>query len=67
MLPEVTAAKLKRLIGFSGRSVIAQTIKQQLPDEFQRAEFLLDHGIVDLIVERKHLKETLATVLSHFQ
>jgi len=67
MLADVIIAEPKALIGFAGPRVIEQTIKQQLPDEFQRAEFLLDHGIVDLIVERKRLKETLATVLSHFQ
>src|SRR5437867_1850068 len=67
MLGDVILAEPKALIGFAGPRVIEQTIKQQLPDEFQRAEFLLEHGIVDLIVERKHLKETLATVLSHFQ
>ena len=67
MLADVIIAEPKALIGFAGPRVIEQTIKQQLPDEFQRAEFLLDHGIVDLIVERKHLKETLTTVLSHFQ
>ena len=67
MLADLIIAEPKALIGFAEPRVIEQTIKQQLPDEFQRAEFLLDHGIVDLIVERKHLKETLATVLSHFQ
>ena len=67
MLADVIIAEPKALIGFAGPRVIEQTIKQQLPDEFQRAEFLLEHGIVDLIVERKHLKETLTTVLSHFQ
>jgi acetyl-CoA carboxylase carboxyl transferase subunit beta len=67
MLADVIIAEPKALIGFAGPRVIEQTIKQQLPDEFQRAEFLLEHGIVDLIVERKRLKETLATVLSHFQ
>jgi len=67
MLADVIMAEPKALIGFAGPRVIEQTIKQQLPDEFQRAEFLLEHGILDLIVERKRLKETLATVLSHFQ
>ena len=67
MLADVIIAEPKALIGFAGPRVLEQTIKQQLPDEFQRAEFLLEHGIVDLIVERKRLKETLATVLSHFQ
>jgi acetyl-CoA carboxylase carboxyl transferase subunit beta len=46
--------------------VIEQTIKQQLPDQFQRAEFLLEHGMIDMIVERKQLKETLSTLVGHF-
>jgi len=46
--------------------VIEQTIKQQLPDQFQRAEFLLEHGMIDMIVERKQLKETLSTLVAHF-
>jgi acetyl-CoA carboxylase carboxyl transferase subunit beta len=66
MLGDVVIAEPKALIGFAGPRVIEQTIKQQLPDEFQRAEFLLEHGMIDMIVERKHLKETLSTLLSHF-
>jgi acetyl-CoA carboxylase carboxyl transferase subunit beta len=46
--------------------VIEQTIKQQLPDQFQRAEFLLEHGMIDMIVERKRLKETVGTLVNHF-
>jgi acetyl-CoA carboxylase carboxyl transferase subunit beta len=65
MLGDVIIAEPKALIGFAGPRVIEQTIKQQLPDEFQRAEFLRDHGMVDMIVERKHLKESLSTLLSH--
>jgi len=65
MLGDVIIAEPKALIGFAGPRVIEQTIKQQLPDEFQRAEFLRDHGIVDMIVERKHLKEALSTLLGH--
>lgn len=65
MLGDVIIAEPKALIGFAGPRVIEQTIKQQLPDEFQRAEFLQDHGMVDMIVERKHLKEALGTLLSH--
>jgi acetyl-CoA carboxylase carboxyl transferase subunit beta len=65
MLGDVIIAEPKALIGFAGPRVIEQTIKQQLPDEFQRAEFLRDHGMVDIIVERKHLKEALSTLLSH--
>jgi acetyl-CoA carboxylase carboxyl transferase subunit beta len=66
MLGDVVIAEPKALIGFAGPRVIEQTIKQQLPDEFQRAEFMLEHGMIDMIVERKRLKETLSTLLSHF-
>jgi acetyl-CoA carboxylase carboxyl transferase subunit beta len=65
MLGDVIIAEPKALIGFAGPRVIEQTIKQQLPDEFQRAEFLLEHGMIDMIVKRKHLKESLSTLLSH--
>ncbi len=65
MLGDVIIAEPKALIGFAGPRVIEQTIKQQLPDEFQRAEFLLDHGMIDMIVERKRLKETVNTLLNH--
>lgn len=65
MLGDVILSEPKALIGFAGPRVIEQTIKQQLPEGFQRAEFLLDHGMIDAIVERKHLKETLSTLLSH--
>ncbi|HZS11316.1 MAG TPA: acetyl-CoA carboxylase, carboxyltransferase subunit beta [Nitrospirales bacterium] len=66
MLGDVTIAEPKALIGFAGPRVIEQTIKQQLPDEFQRAEFLLEHGMIDMIVPRKELKETVSALLSHF-
>jgi acetyl-CoA carboxylase carboxyl transferase subunit beta len=66
MLGDVIIAEPKALIGFAGPRVIEQTIKQQLPDEFQRAEFLLDHGMIDMIVPRKYQKDTLSTLLSHF-
>jgi len=59
MLGDVILAEPKALIGFAGPRVIEQTIRQQLPQEFQRAEFLLEHGIIDLIVPRKRLKESL--------
>ena len=65
MLGDVIIAEPKALIGFAGPRVIEQTIKQQLPDAFQRAEFLMDHGMIDMIVERKRLKETLNQLLSH--
>ncbi|MCP9449923.1 MAG: acetyl-CoA carboxylase, carboxyltransferase subunit beta [Nitrospira sp.] len=65
MLGDVIIAEPKALIGFAGPRVIQQTIKQQLPDQFQRAEFLLEHGMIDMIVERKRLKETVSTLVSH--
>lgn len=63
-LGDVILAEPKALIGFAGPRVIEQTIKQQLPPGFQRAEFLLEHGLIDRIVERKKMKQTLATLLS---
>jgi acetyl-CoA carboxylase carboxyl transferase subunit beta len=63
MLGDVILAEPRALIGFAGPRVIEQTIRQTLPEGFQRSEYLLEHGIIDLIVERKQLKETLATLL----
>ncbi len=65
MLGDVILAEPRALIGFAGPRVIEQTIKQRLPDGFQRAEFLLEHGMIDAIVRRPHLRETLHTVLRH--
>lgn len=65
MLGDVTIAEPRSLIGFAGPRVIEQTIKQQLPENFQRAEFLLEHGLIDMIVERKEMKNTLAKILGH--
>ena len=65
-LGDVIIAEPKSLIGFAGPRVIEETIKKPLPDGFQRAEFQQDHGHVDMIVDRKHLKETLAKALEFF-
>jgi len=65
MLGDIIIAEPKSLIGFAGPRVIEQTIKQQLPDNFQRAEFLLAHGMIDMVVDRKDLKETLSKLISH--
>ena len=51
------------LIGFAGRRVIEDTIKQRLPDDFQSAEFLLEHGFVDMIVPRKNIRRTLSRLI----
>jgi len=64
MLGDVIIAEPKSLIGFAGPRVIEQTIKQQLPESFQTAEFLLQHGMIDMIVNRKDLKQTLVKLLS---
>ena len=66
MLGDIIIAEPKALIGFAGPRVVEQTIKQQLPEGFQRAEFLLEHGMIDMIVERKRLKETLSKVINFF-
>jgi len=63
MLGDIILAEPKSLIGFAGPRVIEQTIKHSLPEDFQRAEFLLDHGIIDVVVERKNLRDTLAKLL----
>lgn len=67
MLGDVIIAEPRAMIGFAGRRVIEQTIKQQLPPEFQRAEFLMEHGMIDLILDRKELKRTLTKLLSFFR
>ena len=63
MLGDVIIAEPKALIGFAGPRVIEQTIRQQLPEGFQLSEFVLQHGMVDIIAERKDLKPTLIKVL----
>lgn len=63
MLGDVILAEPKSLIGFAGQRVIEQTIKQQLPEAFQRAEFLLEHGLIDKVVDRKDLKKTIARII----
>jgi acetyl-CoA carboxylase carboxyl transferase subunit beta len=64
MLGDINIAEPKALIGFAGPRVIEQTIRQKLPEGFQRAEYLLDHGMVDMIVNRKELRQTLARLLA---
>lgn len=62
-LGDIILAEPKALIGFAGPRVIEQTIRQKLPEGFQSAEFLLEHGFIDKIVERKDMKETLAKII----
>jgi len=63
MLGDINVAETKALIGFAGPRVIEQTIKQKLPEGFQSAEFLLEHGFVDIVVDRKGMKNVLANLL----
>ncbi|MEQ8328946.1 MAG: acetyl-CoA carboxylase, carboxyltransferase subunit beta [Longimicrobiales bacterium] len=65
MLGDVNLAEPAALIGFAGPRVIEETIKQELPSGFQRSEFLLEHGMVDRVVDRRELKETIALLLRH--
>jgi acetyl-CoA carboxylase carboxyl transferase subunit beta len=67
MLGDIIIAEPDALIGFAGPRVIEQTIRQQLPPGFQRSEFLLEHGMVDLVVARKDLKATLGRTLRWFE
>lgn len=66
MLGDIIIAELRSLIGFAGPRVIQETIKQQLPEGFQRAEFLLEHGMVDIVIERKELKNTVSKLIDIF-
>jgi acetyl-CoA carboxylase carboxyl transferase subunit beta len=63
MLGDLNIAEPRALIGFAGPRVIEQTIRQKLPDGFQRSEFLLDKGFLDMIVDRRELKATLGRCL----
>jgi len=63
MLGDVNIAEPKALIGFAGPRVIEQTIRQTLPEGFQRSEFLLEHGMLDMVVDRRELKDVIARVL----
>ena len=67
MLGDLNIAEPGALIGFAGPRIIKETIKKDLPAGFQSAEFLLEHGFLDFIMDRKELKTRLATVLSLFK
>ncbi len=64
MLGDIIIAEPQALIGFAGPSVIQQTIRQTLPDGFQRSEFLLDHGHIDMIVDRRQLRDQVSQLLA---
>jgi len=64
MLGDIAIAEPGAVIGFAGARVIEQTIRETLPEGFQRSEYLLDHGMVDMVVPRVELRDTLAKILS---
>ena len=67
MLGDIICGEPGALIGFAGPRVIKETIKKDLPEGFQRSEFLLEHGFLDFIVNRKELKEKMTQVLTLFK
>ncbi len=64
MLGDINIAEPKALIGFAGPRVIEQTVRETLPEGFQRSEFLLEHGAIDMIVDRRDMRERIASLLS---
>ncbi len=67
MLGDINIAEPKALIGFAGPRVIEQTVRQKLPEGFQRSEFLLEHGAIDMIIDRREIREGLANLILHLQ
>ncbi len=67
MLGDINVAEPKALIGFAGPRVIEQTVRETLPEGFQRSEFLLEHGAVDMIVDRRDMRDRLSSILSMLQ
>ena len=65
MLGDITIAEKGSTVGFAGKRVIQDTIREELPINFQKAEYLYDHGMVDIVVERKNLKKTISSLLHH--
>jgi acetyl-CoA carboxylase carboxyl transferase subunit beta len=67
MLGDVNIAEPNALIGFAGPRVIEQTVRERLPEGFQRSEFLLDHGAIDMIIDRRNMREEIGNLLAKFQ
>ena len=63
MLGDIHIAEPGALIGFAGARVIEQTVREKLPEGFQRAEYLLEHGIIDMVVKRTELRDTLGRII----
>ncbi|MNY47533.1 Acetyl-coenzyme A carboxylase carboxyl transferase subunit beta [compost metagenome] len=66
MLGDVSVAEPKALVGFAGPRVIEQTVREKLPEGFQRSEFLIEHGAIDLIISRQELRPRLGSLLAQF-
>ena len=66
MLGDLNIAEPYALIGFAGPRVIEQTVREKLPEGFQRSEFLLDHGAIDMILHRHQMRERIAALLAKF-
>ena len=64
MLGDILIAEPKAVVGFAGRRVIQDTVRETLPEEFQTAEYVRDHGGLDLVVDRKYLRSSISTLLS---
>ncbi len=67
MLGDVNVAEPNALIGFAGPRVIEQTVRERLPEGFQRSEFLLDHGAIDMIIDRRKMRDEIADLLAKFE
>ena len=67
MLGDINIAEPRALIGFAGQRVIEQTVREKLPEGFQRSEFLLDHGAIDMIVDRRRMRREIADLLAKLQ
>jgi acetyl-CoA carboxylase carboxyl transferase subunit beta len=66
MLGDVNIGEPKALIGFAGPRVIEQTVREKLPEGFQRSEFLLEHGAIDMIVDRRQMRDTIARLVAKY-
>ena len=67
MLGDIMIAERGSTIGFAGKRVIQDTIREELPIDFQKAEYLKEHGMVDIVIHRKNTKETLSKILKHLK
>jgi acetyl-CoA carboxylase carboxyl transferase subunit beta len=67
MLGDINVGEPNALIGFAGPRVIEQTVRETLPDGFQRSEFLLEHGALDMIIDRREMRDRLANLLAMMQ